>query len=225
MAKLSLFTPTGGRPKHFALCENWISRQTFKNFDWFVADDTPNPVTLTCGQVACNARYEGCSLGWNLLHCFMQCSKFPIAIIEDDVWYAPTYLETVNRILNNEPLVALHGFCPQFVYNIEFQKYIIISGRPALSEIFLGEGARRAFTRIIRTCHTNIDAALFADQSLKKNKHAVQTPLAVSLKGFGQKRTLGSFHNDDNIMKQDSDYSQLRLWVGEQDFETIKTAK
>ena len=41
---ITLITPTGDRPLAFALCQNWMRKQTVLPFQWVVVDDGKIPM-------------------------------------------------------------------------------------------------------------------------------------------------------------------------------------
>ena len=94
--QVTLLTPTGGRPEAFALCERWVARQTWKNFNWVVVDDgggTGVQTPTTMGQIY---RYRPDLTP--LAHKVRFALNIGLAgdilfFIEDDDWYAPNYIE------------------------------------------------------------------------------------------------------------------------------------
>jgi len=115
--KTFLFTPTGFRPKHFALCEKWVARFKEK-FEWVVVDDSPNPVTCTMGQTLIHRtdKVRGPTLGANTKAMIEYAGKTAqIVIIEDDMWYAPDHLTKMLELLDTYELV---GTQPAFIYNV-----------------------------------------------------------------------------------------------------------
>jgi len=94
----TLVTPTCDRPEAFALCQKWMARQTIPYHQWIVLDDGLNPAKCTMGQIhLCYTKTRGKGSLANKLKLLLSDSSTitgdAIALIEDDDWYAPNYLE------------------------------------------------------------------------------------------------------------------------------------
>lgn len=123
---IQLLTVTGERPEAFALCQKWMQRQTFAGgVDWFIVDDgrVESPIEIKPPK------------HWNVIRirppvlwtpgANTQCSNLaaglesvgdgPLAIIEDDDWYEPGWLEFCATALDSADLV---GECRAVYYNV-----------------------------------------------------------------------------------------------------------
>lgn len=112
MATVTLITPTGGRPDAWALCERWIKRQTYRgDLQWIVVDDMSPPTVCTLGQ----EYYRGPRLwspGVNTHRFNMELALSKVEgefvmIIEDDDYYAPTYIEQMVACLIHHNAVGI----------------------------------------------------------------------------------------------------------------------
>lgn len=116
---VTLITPTGDRPEAWALCEKWMARQTRQPDRWLVGDDGEEPTVFTMGQqvhrVASlpkgskKARVRR-NFAQLLGHCPVSYDDV-IVSIEDDDWYAPTYIEEMVAALERAgpPTSPLYG--------------------------------------------------------------------------------------------------------------------
>ena len=99
--KISIITPTGGRPIGFALCEKWMKRQTLQPDEWIVVDDYKKPTKCTMGQKVIRRQpfwqYGQMTLQRNLLGALRIVTGDIILIIEDDDWYSPNYIENMVK--------------------------------------------------------------------------------------------------------------------------------
>ena len=100
---LTLLTPTGRRQKQFELCEKWIARQTLQDFNWIVDDDCDPVTATTLGQrvIRTQCPHLGCTLGWNVRRGLEEGPFDRLLIIEDDCWYHPEYLATMNELFDH----------------------------------------------------------------------------------------------------------------------------
>lgn len=120
MKTLGLVTMTGGRPEAFALCEKWMSRQTRLPDQWVVVDDVEKPTKTTWGQEVLRPTpyWEPGqrTLNRNLLWGLDAIRTDYVAIIEDDDYYHPEWLETVCRHLDQVEMMG-EGFT--LYYNVQ----------------------------------------------------------------------------------------------------------
>lgn len=110
--RVSLITPTGSRREAFALCERWISQQTYKGpMEWIVIDDGDPPVTCHLQQLLLRPPWRWTSSGQptlpkNLLQGLPHVTSEYLLFIEDDDYYAPGYVATMVQRLSEAALVG-----------------------------------------------------------------------------------------------------------------------
>lgn len=91
--KVSVITPTGGRPLAFELCELWMSRQTQQPDEWIVVDDYPTPTKCTMNQqVIRRTPFWSPNSEWSL--------RYPYGLYDDN---DGIYYEKYVRLLNCRP--------------------------------------------------------------------------------------------------------------------------
>jgi hypothetical protein len=99
--KISIITPTGGRPLAFALCEKWMKRQILQPDEWIVVDDYKEPTKCKMGQKVIRREpfWKGgqMTLQRNLLEALKIVTGDIILIVEDDDWYSPNYIKNMVK--------------------------------------------------------------------------------------------------------------------------------
>jgi len=220
MPDLSLITCTADRPVAFALCERWLSRQSFRgSVEWVVSDGGATPAVCTMGQVhlrnephADPRRNFLTNLGAGLA----RATADKIAIIEDDEWYGPDWLTTVWDMLNCFDLI---GEGRAKYYNVATRRYHTC-GNTAHASL-----CQTAFHRSVLEWMlpqlagfgtTFVDMRLlwqapptFTRCLLPASRHV------VGIKGLPGKTGIGMGHRLDARHKHDADGSVLRRWVGD----------
>jgi len=108
---ITLITPTGDRPLAFALCQNWMRKQTLQPYQWIVIDDGKIPMKPYV-PIEYIRREPGdndpqCTLILNLLTALPRIESNKIIIIEDDEYYAPKYVAEVAFRLDHHEVVGI----------------------------------------------------------------------------------------------------------------------
>ncbi len=148
---LTIVTPTRQRPEAFALLERWVAAQDYDHpFQWLVCNDGP-PYDTTQGQHALRRRPragELHSLCSNLLHALPHVRGDRLLILEDDDYYAPGYLRTMDAALERAPLV---GNAPARYYNVRERRWQVLRNRDRASLAQTGL-RREAFDCLAEVC-------------------------------------------------------------------------
>ena len=126
------------RPEAMRLCHLWVQRQTLsKNREyqkdqvqWLVLDDTPeggqthDPFMGMSHVIKPEPSWEPGqnTQGRNLLAGLEKCKGEFIAIIEDDDWYAPDYLEKMLEIMESYKALVI-GEAGAIFYNVRERSY------------------------------------------------------------------------------------------------------
>lgn len=118
MEKLvTLITPTGGRQEAFAQCERYMLRQTYQGpMQWIVVDDVEPGTNITIPfSNHIKQEYHKGPKTWrqglntqrlNMDEALKYVKGDYIFVIEDDDWYAPNYIETYVKLLQDYPAVG-----------------------------------------------------------------------------------------------------------------------
>jgi hypothetical protein len=213
---VTLITLTGGRPDAFALCERWVNQQTYQGpLQWIVVDDCEPQTTLTMGQDLINPLPHW-KPGQNTQHRNMLAAlklvKYDkILHVEDDDWYARTYVETMVAALDKAPLV---GQFPSRYYNVAFRTWKDCGNKLQASLCQTGMRAETIPT-LKRLCEEKkwLDMSLWP---LIEDKLLLPKNEVVGIKGMpgrpGQvaaHRAAGARH-----MHADTNLDILRSWIG-----------
>lgn len=222
-----VITPTGGRPQQFAALTTYMLRQIYKGpVQWIVVDDVlpasafydaivpqlprnwrlkllrPNKVWEP-GQ---NTQCRNMLLALDYVE-----PKDTVVIAEDDDWYAPTYLDTVEGWLRNANLV---GEGQARYYNVPCMKYrqLINMEHASLCSTALKGAAINTLRSICARDEQWIDIALWNEY--KNGVVHANEGLVVGLKGLPGRSGLGMGHKLlDGV--RDPDGSVLHQWIGE----------
>jgi hypothetical protein len=106
----TVVTLTGDRPEVFALCRKYLARQTIKPTQWVVVDDgvvplDPKHMAIPGVSLFYIRRNKlptdpAHTLTTNLQAALLVVSTDRLIFMEDDDWYASTYLELINEGFN-----------------------------------------------------------------------------------------------------------------------------
>jgi len=134
---ISVITCTGDRPEAFALLQSWMGKQTVKPNQWIVVDDGKEPLKSIEGfeyirREPTESDYTH-TLCLNLGKALETVKYDKIIIMEDDDWYAPTYIEYMSGLLDKADLV---GFSNLIFYYPSIHKYMVkrIAKQPAFAQ-------------------------------------------------------------------------------------------
>lgn len=113
---LTLLTPTGCRPLAWAQCERLMARQDYAEpVRWIIVDDGEPAQPVTFSRPGWQVQILRPRPPWrsgqntqarNMLAALDAAGTGPIAIIEDDDYYAPTWLSRVSNELAQADLVG-----------------------------------------------------------------------------------------------------------------------
>ena len=108
---ITAITPTGDRLLAFALCKHWMEMQTRRPDQWIVVDDgkvpTKAPAWATYIRRPPRPNDPKHTLNVNLKTAIPHVKGEKIIIIEDDEYYAPKYVETLAKKLDEYEVVGI----------------------------------------------------------------------------------------------------------------------
>jgi len=207
---VTLITTTADRPEAFALCEKWMSRQTFKKVHWIVVDGGESAINCTMGQEYIrNPCFDDPTQNFlsNLREGVKRASTDKILIIEDDDWYSPNYVEVMVEALDTD----LVGQIPPRYYNVRTRKYRVFSvNRASLCCTGFRSTLIPAFLHILDLGTCYVDIHLWRST---KNKKVIKRKDNVGIKGFPGKAGLAPAHMNFRGTP-DKNYRMLRKWIG-----------
>jgi hypothetical protein len=242
---ITAITPTGDRPLAMSLCQRWMTNQTVKPDQWIVVDDGKTPIVPTVPMEY--VRREPCAgdpkhtLAINLIQAIPLIKGDKILIIEDDEYYAPTYVEEMSKHLDGSKIA---GITQNRYYHLPTGGYYMMHNKGHASL------AQTAFTSaFIPTFQSAVNASMFVDfldirmwrmakQSLnhgfKFGGRALTTrsrvgqlpkselalfsdadrPLYVGIKGLPGRAGIGMGHNPGMYMVRDTSGRRvLKQWI------------
>lgn len=224
---LTLITPTSDRPQAFALCERWMSRQTYSGpLHWIVVDDGSERTDCTRGQDVIRrpaGEHPHQSFLNNLLAGFRRAESFAaqkVLIIEDDDWYHPGYLQQMSDWLEDADVV---GQGRARYYNIQSRRCKEMGNRRHCSLCQTGVTGR-VLPWIIQWVESG-HATKVLDMEIWKHalgafRRMIDTDgstLSCGIKGLPGKGGLGYGHRMHRGEPTDHDGRVLRRWIGDED--------
>lgn len=229
--QVTCITPTGDRPLAFALCQLWMARQTRKPDQWIVVDDGHVP-TKPITQMVEYVRRDPMpgeprvTLSLNLLKAIDLIRGDLVFIIEDDDYYAPSYIASLAAALEKHEIVGIG--CGRY-YHVSTGQY---KRHPNTAHASLGSTAfRKSIVPDLRIAseaqnvqknNGPIDCVLWprvAERGFVFSDEDAR-PLYVGMKAMPGRAGASHGHNPkDRISgyycRDDSSHSLLKTWTGE----------
>lgn len=219
---LTLLTPTGCRPKAWAICEALMRRQDYKGqVKWIVVDDgqTPQPMTFTReGWLMMVVRPEPF---WNhgdntqarnlLAGLEFVDSKDKLVIIEDDDCYAPGYLTWIDALLDGADLVG-ESFARYYNIKTKMARPLSNGLHASLCSTGMKGKAIDALRQELKPGVQFVDINLW--RNFKGHKCLQRGNRVVGIKGLPGRNGIGMGHRQDMIGQLDKTGSILRQWTG-----------
>lgn len=218
---LTLLSATGARSAAWALCERWMARQDYAGpVRWIIVDDGAEPQQVTFRRDGWQLVVVRPSPHWapgqntqarNLLKGLAAVgANERLAIIEDDDWYAPDWLTTVDRELNRAELVGEHL---ARYYNVRQRRgrQLANTGHASLCSTAMRGSALQDFAEACRARPKFIDLELWRRA---RGRHLFGSHRVVGIKGLPGRGGIGMGHDDDFKGEADPDGALLLSWVG-----------
>lgn len=215
---LQVITPTGDRPRAWALCQRWMAQQTYSGtVTWYVSDDgqEPQPVTFTRPGYAVQTlrlpSQSGNTQARNLL-ALLDCIdlQWPVVIWEDDDYYAPDWLNAVAQHLQCAELV---GETPARYYNVTLRMGRILKNRhhASLCATALQGSAIKTLMTACQVKQQFIDLDLWKRHP---HRYLFTGQQVIGIKGLPGRAGIGMGHSADFTGTLDQDGQLLRAWLG-----------
>ena len=238
METISCITPTGDRPLAIFLQCRWMKQQSVQPTQWIIVDDGIAP---SCGAgnylIPSYAQYirrepkaddPKHTLGANVRESLPRITGSKILIIEDDEYYAPTYIEEMSKRLNEHELV---GIGRSRYYNLPHSRYFRDTNfwhaslaQTAFRSSFL-EKIKHLFDDEIyidvRIWETENNSRFnFSGKERKTDKgngiifdDGEDNPLYVGIKGLPGRPGMGIGHTHCQSFAYDEGRNQLKKWI------------
>lgn len=202
--KITLLTTACYRPEAWALCEGYMKAQTRQPDQWLVLDDDETPTVCAMGQDY--HHWPECRGRGSLTRKIVKAVNSglvkgdAVVIVENDDQYAPTYLETVAKWLEQADLV---GEGNALYYNVQHRKWFEHKNHQHAS--FCSTAFRASvFPLLLKACNTDdpyVDFRLWnlIQNPLKKKvwmpqDHVPGGRLVIGMKGMPGKLGYGTGH-------------------------------
>lgn len=230
MSEITLITATGDRPEAFRLCEKWMARQTFKDYDWIVVDDGAEATGVTQDQ-----QYIRLAPAANPQDSFrrnlsvaLECIRTPkVLFVEDDDFYDARYVEFMSAMLDMRDLVGC-GRCKY--YHVGYRKWKLHTN---VSHASLCQTGIRTGDYLMRmqdylrkhSRPQQLDGHIWRRANVPDSAKLLIpcSILTIAIKGVPGRKGLGIHHTKQELentkYKDDPDGEVLRQWVGEADAE------
>lgn len=218
---LQVMTPTGARPEAFAHCQRWAAAQDYQDaVRWIIVDDGPDPQVV--GKMPPNWsvivirpapfwRQGENTQGRNILKGLEAVNREdPLVIMEDDDYYAPSWLSHVLGHLKHAPLV---GEKRSRYYNIKTRvgRELPNEFHASLCACAMVESGIDAFRKAAETKAKFIDMHLWR-ANVRKRLFAGHK--VVGIKGLPGRGGIGIGHRDSFAGRRDPGGELLRSWIG-----------
>jgi hypothetical protein len=226
---VTLLTPTGDRHHAFALCEQWMRRQTFRGrVQWVVVDDGGSPTTVTLQREGWQVTYiprqkqaddPKHTLSVNMLAGLGHAQSGKIIMVEDDEWYHPTYVETMARWLDETELVGYGVDVYAHLCNLRWNQ-LPHERHASLNKTAFRASVIKAMTDVCQRRSPSIDHLIWRTFKGSKRVHMVnerRTPLSVGWKGMpGRSGLLPAHQAESRIWRGSRPFEDhLEAWLGE----------
>lgn len=217
---LTLLTMTGERPEAFALCQRWMARQTYTGpVRWIVVDDGRQESRIEAQErwdVEVIRPEPLWSPGRNtqsrnvLAGLEAAGPEARLVIIEDDDWYAPSWLEVCVAALARAELV---GESHARYYNVAQRRARQLDNQyhASLCSTALRGEALNTLRRACQGSPDFIDIALWRDH---RNKLLFRGSGVVGIKGLPGRPGIGVGHSPKFGGEPDEQRKILRSWIG-----------
>ena len=218
---ITAITPTGDRPLAFALCKHWMEMQTVRPDQWIVVDDgkvpTKAPAWATYIRRAPRPNDPPHTLNVNLKTAIPYVKGEKILIIEDDEYYAPKYVETLSRKLDEYEAV---GISQNKYYHLPTGGRVQIPNtlHASLAQTGFRASVLPEFVTIVKQAKTMyVDMKLW--QRVMKNGRGYlfsdgEAMLYVGMKGLPGRAGIGAGHRKAMYGKSvDDSRHALRKWI------------
>lgn len=218
---LTLLTATGGRPSAFALLEKMMLAQTYAGpVRWIIVDDVhpAQPITFEregweldviypdpLWKPGDNTQARNLLAGLEVVP-----ADAKLVVVEDDDFYSPDWLETVDKWLERAELV---GECEARYYNVATKQGRKLHNRnhASLCSTAMRGNAIKTFRAVCKTAVKFIDIELWRQT---RSRMLFTGSRVTGIKGMPGRGGIGMGHKRDFRGQHDPDGKLLRAWIG-----------
>ena len=215
--KITAITATGDRTIAFELSKKWMSQQTVKPTQWIIVDDGKIPMQ----NIPKNATYvrrdpqnsdPEHTLILNLKEAFPLVNGDKIIMWEDDEYYAPKYIETMLKHLDNYEVV---GIIHSKYYHLSSGKYFLnpnIKHSSLAQTVFKSSFLSKIYPILKGDPYLDMRIWKIAENGYLFDD-GEDDPLYVGMKGLPGRIGVGCGHKNGNWYKEDHEHNILKKWI------------
>jgi hypothetical protein len=210
---ITAITPTGDRPLAMSLCERWMTNQTVHPDQWLVIDDGQVPFTPSVPMEYVRREPQAGdprhTLALKLQQAIPLIKGDKIMIIEDDEYYAPTYVEQMSRQLDSGELV---GIKQNRYYHVPTGGYYLMHnmGHASLAETAFMSGFLPTFRKAV-DASINLDYLDIRIWRMGKERAAHNFKFGTRTMTTSRARSMAPTAKSDLLLFSDADNP---LYVG-----------
>ena len=227
---ITLITATGGRPKSFKLCVEYVRRfhRSEVPIQWLIVDDVHQDDYSVTGCMKQDFEGIEClfikprhhwrpglnTLALNINAAISHVKYDSVMFIEDDDWYAPEYMKYQYKQLKTANVA---GLTPSRYYHIPARQYRVMpnSNHASLCQTAVRSSVLSLLNEICEQSSEFIDIRLWG--MFNGIKMIDSRLYCVGIKGMPGRPGIGIGHNPSrnrNDWKSDQDLTVLRSWIG-----------
>jgi hypothetical protein len=228
--KITLITPTGHRPESWELCKKYIRRQSIwrEGYDiqWLAVIDEENPLDedpdfkiIQSPELWVPGKN---TQKINLKTALPHIEGDYIFVIEDDDWYHPMHIEVLLSFLQQGYWLVGEGNAKYYHVGTRQFRELNNCHFATMPQTAFRKDALSLFEEALDVPRT-IDAAFWSRAKLEgvSTFIFVDTGLVCGMKGLPGRPGIGLGHRPHRKdWRTDTNFSILKSWVGEDDFET-----
>lgn len=222
---VQLLTATGARPEAWALCERWMTRQTYAGpVRWIIVDDghEAQPIRFARNgwelvvirpwprwEPGQNTQSRNLLAGVAAVDMDVQ-----LAVIEDDDWYAPDYLAWIHeQFTTHKAHLVGESFSRYYHVGRRVGRQLDNRRHASLCSTAMCGAGTQIFKRVAARRAKFIDLELW--RSFHGTRRLVRGVRVCGIKGLPGRGGIGAGHRDDFHGNADPRGELLRSWIGD----------
>lgn len=242
---ITVITPTANRPEALDRCWKYVVRQTLKPDQWIVSDasseynSTWHTIYEPCKElynIKLNyltrpfSSSKAKSFTGNVLNLIAHVEYEHIIVMEDDDYYAPTYIEELMKQWSYYPSASIIGWGNTLYYNIHHRKYRI-QGNEDRASFCETAFKSNLIVKLKKACEVKRDSAFvdrrlwhFAYENASNHHPRILTRsepfsrLSAGIKGMPGLAGIGIGHRPGSGYHVDTvNWKMLKKFIGEED--------
>lgn len=225
---ISIITCTGHRPEAFALCQKYIEGQTSTfPIQWIIVSDQNDFPKVKTTQPNIRVEQYKAPKEWdpeseynthrgNMELALSKVNGQYIYIMEDDDYYAPTYLNTMMQALTMTEAVTMVR-SKYFHIGLPGYKELHNTVHGSLANTAISKWALPRLIKAVNSGHLYFDGVFWEEHLKAKRPHIFigNSNISVGIKGMTGRVGITPSHRDLRDYLIDPTLSKLKEWIGE----------